>query len=207
MKGILLETTSSDTSTDDRSARARLFVAATSALLVASLVVAGYLYLRKRHAQQTIRAAQAEQGPPAEPKGPPKVQIFVDEAISKGDQTLVGGTVKNISSESLSSLAVDLELIRRKGATTENALVEVQPSLLAPQEEGHYSLSLRSTDYGSVKLLGLKGGPTSSSLVYISALGQKRPAEKVEAKTIIVKRPSTPNNGFLNTPDNPSRVP
>jgi len=206
MKGTLLETTTSDTSTDDGSSRARSFVAAISALLIASLVVAGYFYLRKRHAQQMLQAAQAEQGP-AEPKGPPKVQIFVDEAMSKGDQTLVGGTVKNISNESLSSLAVDLELIRRKGATTEKALVQVQPSQLAPQEEGHYSLSLRSTDYGSVKLLGLKEGPTSSSVVYISALGQKRPAEKIEAKTIIVKRPSTGNNGFLNTPDNPSRVP
>jgi hypothetical protein len=182
-------------------------VAAICALLIASLVVAGYFYLRKRHAQQTLLAAQAEQGPPVEPKGPPKVQIFVDEAMSKGDQTLVGGTVKNISNENLSSLAIDLELIRRKGTTTEKTLVQVQPPQLAPQEEGHYSLSLRSTDYGSVKLLGLKGGPTASSLVYVTALGQKRPAEKAEAKTIIVKRPSTPNNGFLNTPDNPSRVP
>jgi len=207
MKGTLLETISSDPSTDDGSSRGRSFVAAICALLIAGLVVAGYFYLRKRHAQQTLLAAQAEQGPLAEPKGPPKVQIFVDEAMSKGDQTLVGGTVKNISSESLSSLAVNLELIRRKGATTEKALVQVQPGQLAPQEEGHYSLSLRSADYGSVKLLGLKGGATSSWLVYIAAPGQKRPPEKVEAKTIIVKRPSTPNNGFLNTPDNPSRVP
>ena len=207
MKGTLLETTSSDARADEASSRGRSFVAVICALLIAGLVVAGYFYLRKRHAQQTLLEAQAEQGPVAEPKGPPQVQIFVDEAMSKGDQTLVGGTVKNISDENLSSLSVDLELIRRKGSATEKALVQVQPSQLAPQEEGHYSMSLRSADYSSVKLVGLKGGATSSSLVYISAPGQKRPPEKVEAKTIIVKRPSTPNNGFLNTPDNPSRVP
>jgi hypothetical protein len=207
MKGTLLETISADATTDDGTSRGRSFLAAICALLIASMVVAGYFYLRKRHAQQTLLAAQAEQGPPTELKGPPKLQIFVDEAMSKGDQTLVGGTVRNISNESLSSLTVNLELIRRKGPTTEKALVQVQPSQLAPQEEGHYSLSLRSADYGSVKLLGLKGGAASLALAYISAPGQKRPAEKVEAKTIIVKRPSTPNNGFLNTPDNPSRVP
>lgn len=207
MKGTLLETTSSDDREDEGSSRARSLIAVICALLIASVVVGGYFYLRKRHAQQTLAAAQAEQTPVSEPKGPPKVQIFVDEAISKGDQTLVGGTVKNISNESLSALSVDLELIRRKRATNEKALVQVQPSQLAPQQEGHYSLSLLTADYGSVKLAGLRGGPTSSSLVYIAAPGQKRPAEKVEAKTIIVKRPSTGNDGFLNTPDNPSRVP
>lgn len=207
MKSTLLETASSHSAIDEESSRSRSFVAAICALLIAGLVVAGYFYLRKRHAQQTLRAVQAEQGPVSEPKGPPKVQIFVDEAMLKGDQTLVGGTVRNISSETLSSVSVDLELIHRKGTTTEKTSVQVQPSQIDPQGEGRYTLSLSSAEYSSVKLLGLRGGANSSSLVYISAPGQKRPAEKVEPKTIIVKRPSTPNDGFLNTPDNPSRVP
>ena len=207
MKGTLLETTSADDAKDEWSSRGRRLVAAISALVIASLVVAGYFYLRKRHAQQTLLAAQAEQGPAAEPKGPPKAQIFVDEAMLKGDQTLIGGTVKNISTETLSSLSVDLELIRRKGAKTEKTSVLVQPSQLAPQEEGHYALPLRSLDYASVKLVALRGGANSLALAYVSAPGQKRPIEKVEAKTIIIKRPSGPNNGFLNTPDHPSRVP
>ena len=207
MKGILLETTSRASTKDEWSSRGRSLVAAISALVIASLVVAGYFYLRRRHAQQTLLAAQAEQGPAPEVKGPPKVQIFVDEAILKGDQTLIGGTVKNISTENLSSLSVDLELIRRKGAKTERTSVQVQPSQLAPQEEGHYALPLRSLDYASFKLVGLRGGANALALAYTSAPGQKRPPEKVEAKTIIIKRPSTPNNGFLNTPDTPSRVP
>lgn len=207
MKGSLLETASSHATPDDESSQGRVFVAAICAVLIASTLVAGYLYLRKRHARQVMLAAQAEQPRAVEPKGPPKVQIFVDEAILKGDQTLIGGTVKNISNESLDSLSVDLELIRRKGTQTQRASAQVLPSRIAPQGEGRYALSLASAEYGSVKLLGLKEGLNSSSVVYVSAPGQKRPVEKTEAKTIIVKRPSTPNNGFLNTPDNPSRVP
>lgn len=207
MKGTLLDTAFSAAAPDDQSSRGRIFIAAICALLIASSVIAGYLSLRKRHAQQVMLAAQAEQTRAPQPKGVPKVQIFVDEAILKGDQTLIGGTVKNISSEDLYRLSVDLALIRRKGSMTEKTSVQVQPSQIAPQAEGHYTLTLASTDYGSVRLLGLREGVNSSSLVYISAPGQKRPADKVEAKTIIVKRPSTPNNGFLNTPDNPSRVP
>ena len=207
MKGTLLDTTSPDQRADEGSARGRGVIAAICALLVAGLVVGGYFYLRKRHAQQTLMAVQAERGPVAEPKGPPKVQIFVDEALLKGDETIVGGTVKNISNASLSNVSVDLELIRRKGAATEKALVQVQPPQLGPQEEGHYSLSLRAGDYGGVRLVGLKEGAPSSSLVYTSAPGRKRPVEKVDPKTVVVKRSSTPNDGFLNTPDNPSRVP
>ena len=207
MKGTLLETTSSDERADEGTSRGRSIVAVICALLIAGMVVSGYLYLRKRHAQQTLLAIKAEQTPAAEPKGPPKAQIFVDEAVTQGDQTLVGGTVKNISTENLSGVSVALELIRRKGSATDKALAQVQPSQLAPQEEGHYALSLRSADYSSVKLVGLRAGAPSSALVYLTVPGQKRPAEKVEAKTIVVKRPTGSNNGFLNTPDNPSRVP
>lgn len=207
MKGTLLETNSSDISSEEGSARARTFVAAICALVIAGLVVAGYLYLRRRHAQQTLLAIREQQGPAAEPKGPPKAQIFVDEAVLKGDQTLIAGIVKNISNENLSGLSVDLELIRRKGATTDKTSVQVQPSQLAPQEEGRYSLPLRSADYTSVKLVGLREGATSTFLVYTATPGQKRPQEKAETKTIIVKRPSTGKDGFLNTPDNPGRVP
>jgi len=207
MKGTLLETSSGVTDSDSGSSRGLSLIAVICALVITGLVVSGYLYLRKRHARQTMLAAQSEQGPAVEPKGPPKAQILVDDAMMKGDQTLIGGTVRNISNESLSGLTVDLELIRRKDATTQKTSVPVQPSQLAPQEEGHYSLPLRSADYSSVKLVGLKGGTNSSSLAFSSAPGQRRNPEKIESKTIVVSRPSTTKGGFLNTPDKPGRVP
>jgi len=206
MKGTLLVINPSAVN-DEGGARSRTLLAALCALLIAALLIGGYLFLRKRHAQQTLLAIKEEQGPPVEPKGPPKAQILMDEAVLKGDQTLVAGTVRNISNEQLASLTIDLELIRRKGSTTDKTSIQVQPSQLAPQEEGRYSLPLRSADYISVKLVALRSGANATALVYTSAPGQKRPVEKTESKTIVVKRPSTGKDGFLNTPDTPGRVP
>jgi len=208
MKGTLLET-SDNGRADESSSTSRTIIAALCALLVAGLVIGGYLYLRKRHARQTLLAIQAEQTPAELPKGPPKAQILVDDAIREGDQTVVAGTIKNISNESLLQLSVELELIRRKGGAPEKTLVAVKPAELAPQADGHYSLLIRSDDYASVKLVALRSSFSASSVAYSTAPGKKRPSEKVEPKTIIVKRPSSSsgNNGFLNTPDNPSRVP
>ncbi len=141
-----------------------------------------------------------------ESRGPAKAQVLVDDAFLKGDQTLLGGTVKNISSENLSSLSVDLELIRRKDGEAQRTSVLVQPTQLAPQEEGRYSLQVRSADYSSVKLVGLNSGAGSRALAFTSAPGQKRPPEKLESKTIIVNQPARSKGGFLNTPDTPGRV-
>lgn len=207
MQGTLIELNPSSRGGDEGAARFRVLIGGICAFLVMSLVVGGYLILRRRHAQQTLQAVKEEQGPPAEPKGPPKARIFIDDAVLKGDQTLVAGTVKNISNEQLSSLSVDLELIRRRGSITDKTSVQVEPSQLGPQEEGRYTLPLRSADYISVRLIGLKSG-SATALVYTSALGQKRPTEKTESKTVIVKRPSSnAKEGFLNTPDTPGRVP
>lgn len=207
MKGTLLDTNSLESRTDEQSSRGRSIIGLISALVIVSLVCAGYLLLRKKHAEQTLQAAQAAQTPELKPKGPPKLQVLVDDAMLKGEETLIGGTVKNISNENLNSVAVELELIRRKGNTTEKTSVQVTPSQLSPQAEGRYSLSLRSAEYGGVKLIGLREGAAANSLVFIAGQGLKRPLEKFETKTIIVKRPSTPNDGFINTPDTPSRVP
>ena len=208
MKGTILES-SYNGGADESSSSSRTIIAALCALLVAGLVIGGYLYLRKRHARQTLLAIQAEQTPNLPPKGPPKAQILVDDAIREGDQTVVAGTIKNISNENLLQLSVELELIRRKGGAAEKTLVAVKPAELAPQADGHYSLLIRSDDYTSVKLVALRSSISASSVAYSTAPGKKRPSEKVEPKTIVVKRPSSSSakDGFLNTPDNPSRVP
>jgi outer membrane PBP1 activator LpoA protein len=122
----------------------------------------------------------------------------------KGDQTVIGGTVRNISNEDLSALAVELELRRRKDGKAERALVTVEPSQLKPQQEGRYSLQLRSADYSSAKVVILKSGETTQ-VAFAQLPGQKRPPEKIESK--VVTRPGSSNGGFLNTPDKPMRVP
>jgi hypothetical protein len=208
MRATLLDSAIDDSAEEEKRSRLRMLAGVLCALLVTGSVFAGYAYLRKRHAQQTLSAAQAAAGSSAtQAKGPTKAEIYVDEALLKGDQTIIGGTVRNISGENLTELSVDLELRRRKDGAAQKQSVPVEPSQLGPQQQGRYSLQLRSADYSSVRLLALKGGTESSLLSYSSQPGQKRPPEKLETKTIIVNRPAPSKDGFLNTPDNPGRVP
>ena len=116
--------------------------------------------------------------------------------------------MKNTSKEKLEALTVELELKRRQGGVSETQLVALQPAQLEPEQDGRYSLELKAQDYGSARLIGLRAGSNQASLPFATAPGQKRPAERLESKTVIVNRPSSGKGGeFLNTPDNPVRVP
>jgi hypothetical protein len=187
--------------------RSILVFGVLAAMLITALVFTGYSFLRKRHQQKVSASLQAQASPTPEPKGPPKAQILVDDALLKGGQTLLGGTVKNISTENLSDLVVDLELIRRKDSGTERVSAPVDPRELGPQQEGRYAVQLHAADYLSVRLAGLKSGSNSALLSYVAGAGQKRPPERFEGKTIVVGHPNSSKGGFLNTPDNPGRVP
>lgn len=202
----LLDSSSSESRSKTQS-HSKILVGVFAAVVVTGLVITGYSLLRKRHQQRVLAAEQAKVIPSTEPKGPPKVQILVDEAFLKGDQSLLGGTVKNISNENLSDLAVNLELIRRKDGKTDRVSAPVEPGQLGPQQEGRYSLQLHASDYLSVRLAGLKSGTSPDLLAFVAGPGQKRPPEKLATRTIIVPRPNSSKGGFLNTPDNPGRVP
>src|SRR6266542_3095557 len=182
-------------------------IALLCALVVTSAVFAGYAYLRKRHAPQTIASVPQETGPPVTPKGPPKVHIVIDEALIKTGQTIIGGSVKNISGEKLAGLSVELELRRRRDGSAEQRSVPLEPAQLEPEQEGRYSLTILVQDYGSVRLIGLRGGQDSRLLAYTSSQGQRRPPERLEPKLITVPKPRTRSGEFLNSPENPARVP
>jgi hypothetical protein len=206
MKATLIESVSLDSPIEENRSRLTL-IAIICAVLITGLVFAGYAYLRKRHAQQILAATPAPRADATQVKGPAKAEISVDEPLLEGEQTVIGGTIKNISNEELTGLSVELDLKRRKDATTQKMTVQVSPVPLAPQQEGWYSLRLRSADYSSVKLVALRCGPDSVRLAYTTSPGKKRPPERLEGKTIIVSRPPSSKDGFLNTPDNPVRVP
>ena len=181
-------------------------VAGISALAVTVSVFVGYAYLRRRHAENSRTALSAAQ-PRPEPKQSPKAIVLVDDALMQGSKTIVGGTVRNTSAERLGQVSVELELTHRKDGTREKKLVPLTTSQLDPGQEGHYSLELKAQEYGSARLVGLRVGPDSSPLAYTSGPGQKRSPERLESKTIIVNKPSPKGGGFLNSPDNPARVP
>ena len=179
-------------------------VAGISALAVTVALFIGFAYLRRRHAENiALLAAQTK----PEPKPSPKAIVLVDDALMQSGKTIVGGTVRNTSAERLGQISVELELTRRKDGTAEKKLVALTAPQLEPGQEGRYSLELKAQDYGSARLVGLRVGPDSSPLAYTSSAGQKRPPERLESKTIIVGKPSSKGGEFLNSPDNPARVP
>ena len=187
-----------------------LIISALCALAVTGALLAGYLYLQRRNAEQE-RARQQAMTPPEKPVIPPQAQVYEDEAMIKGTQAIVGGTVNNISKENLSDISVQLELIRRNDATTERRTLPLVPKDLAPNEQGRYSLSVLKRDYRSARLVGIISGANSTAIAYRSAPGAQRPDEPPPkaTETIIVNKPA-PRKGsgeeFINTPDDPGKI-
>ena len=89
----------------------RLLVGILCALILTGSVLGGYLYLRKRHERQVAAATAADKIE----KEKPKVEVLVDEATSDGRKSVLGGTIHNISNETLRNVAVELQLRRRTG--------------------------------------------------------------------------------------------
>ena len=178
--------------------------AAISALVITALVFVGYAYVRKRHAQSTATSQEAAS---AQPKAPPRALILVDEALLQGSNTLLAGTVKNISNQRLAGLSVELELKRRSGGNTEKRQVPLSPADLDPSQEGRYSLQLKAQDYASAKVVALHGESQAATIPYSIAQGEKRPPERLDSKTIKIDKPPGRRPEFLNSPDNPARVP
>ena len=182
-------------------------IAALCAVLITAFGFVGYAYWKHRTQQLWARSEEPKQAPTNLPKGPPKAHIRVDDALLKAGQTVIGGTVKNTSGEKLIGLVVGLELRPRKDKDIEHTLVPVEPTDLAPDEEGRFVLKLPARQYSSVRLVGLKAGSDSALLAYTTSQGQRRPPEKLEPKVVIVPRPGSRGGDFLNSPENPARVP
>jgi hypothetical protein len=115
--------------------------------------------------------------------------------------------VKNISQETLAGLAVDLELKRRAGGNSERMTVALTPTRLEPNQEGTYSLKLPAQHFSGVRLVSLTIEPNATQVAFTTGAGQKRPLERLEPKVVVVPRPPSKGGEFLNTPDNPARVP
>jgi hypothetical protein len=199
----MIESHQNELFVEQKSSAGLKLLAAVAALLVTALVFAGYTMLRRRHAGSLVSSQPASI---TEAK-PPKALIILDEALLQGGKTTIGGIVRNTSSEKLEELSVELELRRRKDAVLETRSIPLAPANLESQQEGRYLVELKAQDYSSARLAGLKAGPNALPLPYATAQGQKRPLERLEPKTIIVGRPSGKGGEFLNSPDNPARVP
>ena len=181
----------------------RLLIGLLCALLLTGTVLGGYLYLRKRHERQVTAALQVENK-----KKAPKVEVFVDEATVDGKTTSLGGTIHNISNEPLHNLAVELLLRRRVGSGVETRAVTANPTELPPDGKARYTLELPVQNYVSVTFLRVISGDNHAEVAFKVLPGTARPPlESPAAKTVIVNRPAPRGEQFINTPNNPGKVP
>lgn len=204
---MLINPSNSELLNETNSSSSKL-IAAACALVIATVLLGGYFYLRNRHARQTAAAGQSSASTTSATalKGPAKLHVLMDEPLLKAGESLIGGTVKNVSNEELSGLSVELELWKRQDSTSETKMVAIEPNRLGPNQEGRYAIKLAAQEYASVRLSGLRSN--EGQLAYTSGLGQQRPLEKTESKTVIVQKPrGRGGEEFINSPDNPARVP
>jgi hypothetical protein len=190
----------------ERETKRRLLLGIVCAMAVTALLIAGYAYIRRSHAERILAENTPPPVPESSPKGPPLAHVVIDEPTLEKGFTVIGGVVKNTSNHELSSVSVVIELRRRKDGGLEEQALPVSPAVLQPQQEGVYSMKAAVQDFGSIRLAGLKADPQATHIVYTSAQGKKRPPERFEPRTIVVKRSGKPGE-FINTPDNPGRVP
>jgi hypothetical protein len=189
----------------ERETSRRMMFGILCAVALTAILLAGYAFLRRLHAKQVLENQVAQTEPSTGPKGPPVAHVLVDQPLLDKGVTIIGGVVRNTSQAELSGLAIDLELHRKNGAS-EQKLVPVEPGRLQPQQEGSYTLKLPAADYGSVTLVGLRGDPEAKLIAFTRSPGKQRPPERLPTKTIVVRRPGRPGE-FINSPDNPVRVP
>ena len=184
-------------------------ISVLTALVVTAGLLAGFLIWRKYQVEQ-VSALEHSHTKQAAPALPAKLQVYMDEALRKGPQAIIGGTVHNISNETLSNIVIEMELTHRKDGSREQRSLEVEPGSLAPDQKGRYSLTLTG-DYRSLKLLHIRTGARGEEVGFKTAPGAPRPHEAAAEtpRTVIITRPSQPKKGeeFINTPDNPDRIP
>jgi hypothetical protein len=182
----------------------RLLVGLLCAVLVTGLVFGGYLFLRKRHERQVATADALEVK-----KNAPKVEVLVDDAVVKGKTTTLSGTVHNISSETLSNLAVELQLRRRAGSGIETRTIVTDAAELPPDGRARYSVDVITQDYSTATFSRVVGGNDRAPVAFKAMPGNAAPPmESPASKTVVVDKPSSgKRDEFINTPNNPGRVP
>ena len=182
----------------------RLLIGFLCALILTGSVLGGYLYLRKRHEGQVAAAAAAEKIE----KEKAKVEVLVDDAMIDGKKSVLGGTIHNISNETLRNVAVELQLRRRTGSTVETRVVMPQVTELAADAKTRYSLEVSNQDYSSATFSRVLAGDAHLAIAFKALPGAERPPLPAPpSKTIVVSRPAPRSDEFLNTEKNPGRVP
>lgn len=156
------------------------------------------------------KTATASQSPPQAAQPAPEANIYVDEAMLARPYAIIGGTVENVGAERLEKLSVEIELRRRVDGGVERREVAVEPSILEKGKQGRFRLKVLSEEWSGSRVVSLRSGARPQELAYKTLPGVRRPPEKVENKTVVVLPPARKKSDggeFINTPDNPYKVP
>lgn len=190
---------------EERRHTRRLLVGMLCALLLTGSVCGGYLYLRKRHERQVAATVASEKVE----KAKAKVEVAVDQARTEGKKSILSGTIHNISNETLHNIAVELQLRRRTGGTTEARIVMPESTELAPDAKTQYRLEVAVQDYNSATFARVVTGDTHLAVAFKAVPGADRPPlpPNPAGRTIIVNRPAPKDGEFINTEQNPGKVP
>ena len=189
---------------EERRHSRRLLVGFLCALLLTGAVLGGYLYLVKRHERQVAAALDVE----TRKKAAAKVEVFVDEATANGKTTVLSGAIHNISNEPLHNVAVELQLRRRIGGGVETRAVVPDTTELPPDGRARYTLELPVQNYISATFLRVIAGDDHAEVAFKALPGTPRPPMAGPVpKSIIVSRPAPKGDEFINTPNNPGKVP
>jgi hypothetical protein len=168
-------------------------------------VLGGYIFVRKRHERQLAAVADVEVK-----KKAAKVEVFVDEPMVNGKTTVLGGTVHNISNEVLQNIAVQLQLRRRVGSGVDLKSITPESTDLAPDGSTRYSIEVPTQEYITATFLGVVGGGDRAAIPFKAQPGNARPPmDSPASKTVVVEKPQSnrSKDEFINTPNNPGRVP
>lgn len=139
-----------------------------------------------------------------------EVQVYEDEAMLRGTMAVIGGTIKNVTDKKLDALFVELELKRRDQEAMETKRVTVVPSSLPPGGQGRYQISLPTRDWSGARVTRVRSDSRDSDIRFASSPGARRPPERPPQIKINASPPprSKPKGEeFINTPDNPSKIP
>jgi hypothetical protein len=177
-------------------------------ILLALLISPG---CQKRTPPAAGQAPAAGPSKTSKVSAPPEADVFVDEAMLAKPYAIIGGTVKNVGARRLEKLSVEIELRRREDGGVERREVPVEPADLGPGEQGKYVLKVLSDEWGSSRVVSLQSGAGAREVSFNSLPGAKRPPERFPLKKAVAdaprRRPRPSGEEFINTPDDPVRVP
>lgn len=178
------------------------------ALALTGALLAGFLIWRRWHEEKTAPAQAAQTKVPDKPVLSARVQIFMDEPVRKGSQAIITGKVNNISNDNLSNLTLVAELTHRKDGGKEEIAFTTNPKELGPNQDGSYALTLTG-DYSAFTITHVKAGSNLEEVGFKTAPGAKRPQQQPNGVNNVIANRPPPKKGddFINTPDNPAKVP